>query len=250
METSATPTNASSSSSDDISSNSASYGIQAVASNIIQGPLSGLLEYSGILGGGGRAAGRSNSPETVDNNNNSSSNEPILPGSNPEEVEEEEVSIRIIGAEHEHFSAHQHIPANPAHVSDLTNSASATRSYDVQRFVRWLEQILPFSLLLLLVFIRQHLQGIPLLLRFFFFSSSSIMSLLPPPVLHQLQVFLSLFGSLPSCSNLMIFYGSRPLLRFPFISWFLFPFTEFLLSWSFEHPNCWSRRRRGKSLFS
>jgi hypothetical protein len=181
METSATPTNASSSSSSsyNISSNSASYGIQAVASNIIQGPLSGLLEYSGILGGGGRAAGRSNSPETDDNNNNnnsSSSNEPILPGSNPEEVVEEEVSIRIIGAEHEHFSAHQHIPANPAHVSDLTNSASTTRSYDVQRFVRWLEQILPFSLLLLLVFIRQHLQGIPLLLRFFFFSSSSIMS--------------------------------------------------------------------------
>lgn len=155
METSATPSNASSSS-DNItgSSNSGSYGIQAAASNIIQRPLTGLLEYSGILGGGGRA-GRSNSPEidNVDDHNNNS-NDPF-PGTSPHEEEEEEVSIRIIGAEH--LTAHQHIPANPAHV-DLANSAS-TRSYDVQRFVRWLEQILPFFLLLLLIFIRQHLQG-------------------------------------------------------------------------------------------
>ncbi|XP_043697992.1 RING finger and transmembrane domain-containing protein 2-like isoform X1 [Telopea speciosissima] len=31
--------------------------------------------------------------------------------------------------------------------------------YDIQRVARWIEQILPFSLLLLVVFIRQHLQG-------------------------------------------------------------------------------------------
>lgn len=174
MEAPATPGNASSSSSSsDNICNSASYGIQAAASNIIRGPLTGLLEYSGILGG---RAGSSNSPETeylqVD------SNESFPVEGEDDDDDDDEVSIRIIGAEHEHFSAHQHIPANPAHVSlsDLTNSAS-TRSYDVQRFVRWLEQILPFSLLLLLVFIRQHLQGISLLLRLFFFLlSSSIMS--------------------------------------------------------------------------
>ncbi|XP_043701340.1 RING finger and transmembrane domain-containing protein 2-like [Telopea speciosissima] len=31
--------------------------------------------------------------------------------------------------------------------------------YDIQQVARWIEQILPFSLLLLVVFIRQHLQG-------------------------------------------------------------------------------------------
>lgn len=31
--------------------------------------------------------------------------------------------------------------------------------YDIQHVARWIEQILPFSLLLLVVFIRQHLQG-------------------------------------------------------------------------------------------
>ena len=31
--------------------------------------------------------------------------------------------------------------------------------YDLQQVSRWIEQILPFSLLLLIVFIRQHLQG-------------------------------------------------------------------------------------------
>jgi hypothetical protein len=61
MEAPATPGNASSSS--DNICNSPTYGIQAAASNIIQGPLTGLLEYSGILGGGG-GAGSSNSPDT------------------------------------------------------------------------------------------------------------------------------------------------------------------------------------------
>ncbi|XP_072983481.1 uncharacterized protein [Typha latifolia] len=32
--------------------------------------------------------------------------------------------------------------------------------YDIQQVARWIEQILPFSLLLLVVFIRQHLQGV------------------------------------------------------------------------------------------
>jgi hypothetical protein len=61
MEAPATPGNASSSS--DNICNSPTYRIQAAASNIIQGPLTGLLEYSGILGGGG-GAGSSNSPDT------------------------------------------------------------------------------------------------------------------------------------------------------------------------------------------
>lgn len=36
---------------------------------------------------------------------------------------------------------------------------SSYQRYDIQQFARWIEQILPFFLLLLVVFIRQHLQG-------------------------------------------------------------------------------------------
>lgn len=37
---------------------------------------------------------------------------------------------------------------------------SSYQRYDIQQVARWIEQVLPFSLLLLVVFIRQHLQGI------------------------------------------------------------------------------------------
>ncbi|XP_059666873.1 uncharacterized protein LOC132312505 isoform X2 [Cornus florida] len=39
------------------------------------------------------------------------------------------------------------------------NTDSSYQRYDIQQVARWMEQILPFSLLLLVVFIRQHLQG-------------------------------------------------------------------------------------------
>uniref|UniRef100_A0A1D1Z7F3 RING finger and transmembrane domain-containing protein 2 n=1 Tax=Anthurium amnicola TaxID=1678845 RepID=A0A1D1Z7F3_9ARAE len=39
------------------------------------------------------------------------------------------------------------------------NRDSPYQRYDIQQAARWIEQILPFSLLLLVVFIRQHLQG-------------------------------------------------------------------------------------------
>ncbi|XP_028796162.1 E3 ubiquitin-protein ligase RNFT1-like [Neltuma alba] len=37
--------------------------------------------------------------------------------------------------------------------------SSSYQRYDIQQAAKWIEQILPFSLLLLVVFIRQHLQG-------------------------------------------------------------------------------------------
>ncbi|RZS20061.1 hypothetical protein BHM03_00052528 [Ensete ventricosum] len=40
-----------------------------------------------------------------------------------------------------------------------SNRDSSYQRYDIQQVARWIEQILPFSLLLLVVFIRQHLQG-------------------------------------------------------------------------------------------
>ncbi|XP_047332760.1 E3 ubiquitin-protein ligase RNFT1 [Impatiens glandulifera] len=43
--------------------------------------------------------------------------------------------------------------------SGVNNRDSSSQRYDIQQAARWIEQILPFSLLLLVVFIRQHLQG-------------------------------------------------------------------------------------------
>lgn len=43
--------------------------------------------------------------------------------------------------------------------SNNANRDSTNQRYGIQQIARWFEQILPFSLLLLVVFIRQHLQG-------------------------------------------------------------------------------------------
>jgi uncharacterized membrane protein len=40
-----------------------------------------------------------------------------------------------------------------------SRDSSSYQRYDIQLVAKWIEQILPFSLLLLVVFIRQHLQG-------------------------------------------------------------------------------------------
>lgn len=50
-----------------------------------------------------------------------------------------------------------HGDANPAAAN---SSESSYQRFDIQQLAKWVEQILPFSLLLLVVFIRQHLQGI------------------------------------------------------------------------------------------
>lgn len=44
-------------------------------------------------------------------------------------------------------------------VPGTSNRDSSYQRYDIQQAARWIEQVLPFSLLLLVVFIRQHLQG-------------------------------------------------------------------------------------------
>ncbi|XP_038988895.1 RING finger and transmembrane domain-containing protein 2 isoform X1 [Phoenix dactylifera] len=46
-----------------------------------------------------------------------------------------------------------------ANATGGNNRDSSYQRYDIQQVARWIEQILPFSLLLLVVFIRQHLQG-------------------------------------------------------------------------------------------
>ncbi|KAH0470991.1 hypothetical protein IEQ34_000714 [Dendrobium chrysotoxum] len=56
-------------------------------------------------------------------------------------------------------SANMQSSDGDANLADANNRESSYQRYDIQQLARWVEQILPFSLLLLVVFIRQHLQG-------------------------------------------------------------------------------------------
>ncbi|KAK4273758.1 hypothetical protein QN277_017093 [Acacia crassicarpa] len=52
------------------------------------------------------------------------------------------------------------VDENVGNTSESNNGdPSSYQRYDIQQAAKWIEQILPFSLLLLVVFIRQHLQG-------------------------------------------------------------------------------------------
>ncbi|KAM2625594.1 hypothetical protein TB1_032437 [Malus domestica] len=197
------------------SSSNRRYGVLS-ASNIIQAPISTLLEYSGILRGrtnhqegesliNGRSAAafRDHRHSQLDQSPTTTSNDG-------------EVSIRIIGAgEQEHDREGPGIvagqlrevtaPPNDVSVPPMAGAASVAlgteevgqtdgrtdrssgegipqslnesaageggdgsgangrdssyQRYDIQQAARGIEQVLPFSLLLLVVFIRQHLQG-------------------------------------------------------------------------------------------
>ncbi|OAY66842.1 RING finger and transmembrane domain-containing protein 2 [Ananas comosus] len=195
-------------SSDAADGSSRRYRVQFSASNLIQAPLSALLEYSGILrtrsshseGGEGFVARLDDSAARR--------------GAGVGGGGGGEVAIRIIGAgEHEGLrlgdAPHQALADPMASASErrgggdgggggegieeMVSSSSSSSSvsaplppsisavgpqnsdgeanatggnrdvsnqrYDIQQVARWIEQILPFSLLLLVVFIRQHLQG-------------------------------------------------------------------------------------------
>lgn len=184
------------------SSNSISrrYGGLLSAANIIQAPLSTLLEYSNLL------RGRSNHQETEGliagrfrDRLRGQLDEPVAVTS----TNDGEVSIRIIGAGEQELdregtglavvqgreaSASQNEVVVPEGgqgddridrgagegVSQTVNGGSdgeigdggganardsSYQRYDIQQAAKWIEQVLPFSLLLLVVFIRQHLQG-------------------------------------------------------------------------------------------
>ncbi|WRX21673.1 hypothetical protein QQP08_014160 [Theobroma cacao] len=187
------------------STNSRRYGMLS-ASNIIQAPISALLEYSGLL-----RTSRSihQEPDPLIPNQNLENSTPTLANNG-------EVAIRIIGAgDHESErdasgmvvgqlrevtsqsevslglgtsdgqggdsrssdrgvatgeGVSQSSPNGSAGAADaeagdgggagVNNSRdSSYQRYDIQQAARWIEQVLPFSLLLLVVFIRQHLQG-------------------------------------------------------------------------------------------
>lgn len=190
------------------SSISRRYGLLS-ASNIIQSPLSTLLEYSNLF------RGRSNHQETealVGGRVSAGGGfRDHLHGQREESVaaaaaasNDGEVSIRIIGAgEQDHDmegNGLREVSASQNDVSvqsvgggmatlppegqgdvradrgagegvsgssngDIGDGAGANardssyQRYDIQQAAKWIEQVLPFSLLLLVVFIRQHLQG-------------------------------------------------------------------------------------------
>lgn len=78
-----------------------------------------------------------------------------------------------LGAEEESMAGADDVNGSVGSNSDGNSNreASTYQRYDIQQVARWIEQILPFSLLLLVVFIRQHLQG-----KLLDFSSTLIVS--------------------------------------------------------------------------
>lgn len=157
------------------SSNLTTFGVQFTPLRFFQSPVSTLLEYSGLF------QVRPDNPETeplvADNSvTNDSSN---VGGGNSSSGE---VSIRIVGAgEHQGIGVEDEddvsvmdggeagsvvergsgVDASTVPDDDAGNASrdSSYQRFDIQQVARWIEQILPFSLLLLFVFIRQHLQG-------------------------------------------------------------------------------------------
>ncbi|KAK1272104.1 RING-H2 finger protein ATL30 [Acorus gramineus] len=140
------------------------YGVQFSASNIIQAPLTALLEYSGILrprsshteeerliGGGGSGGGGEVSIRII--------------GGGDQDHERQEGSTDQIARDVGRGESLLGEGASSSSSSSAVgggggnNRDSSYQRYDIQLIARWIEQILPFSLLLLVVFIRQHLQG-------------------------------------------------------------------------------------------
>ncbi|KAK6135592.1 hypothetical protein DH2020_030700 [Rehmannia glutinosa] len=168
--------------------------LQSRAMRFLQSPISSLLEYSGVL----RVRPDYPYSEALIPESTSTSVNVQNPG-NPESVYLNdavdgsgnsnlgnriggEVSIRIIGEQDRDGGANDgengvngvgldaegsmvgdgDVNGNGRGNSNGDNSnreASSYQRYDIQQAARWIEQILPFSLLLLIVFIRQHLQG-------------------------------------------------------------------------------------------
>ncbi|KAG8085138.1 hypothetical protein GUJ93_ZPchr0010g10399 [Zizania palustris] len=166
------------------------YGFRFSASSLLQAPLAALLEYSGVVPSGPAPQVGVLSPSPSPSSSSSSEADGLLSAA---AAGDGEVSIRIQGgpgdadaagvagaapstgdsievtaaADVDPASAAGRGGGADAEVSGGgTDGASgngggdrAYQRYDVHHVARWIEQILPFSLLLLVVFIRQHLQG-------------------------------------------------------------------------------------------
>lgn len=74
--------------------------------------------------------------------------------------------IRSTGVESGHAASHGSHVINIGNHEDSAvvgtssgNRGTVSQQYDFQQLARWIEQVLPFTILLLMVFIRQHVQG-------------------------------------------------------------------------------------------
>ncbi|KAF5771213.1 putative transcription factor C2H2 family [Helianthus annuus] len=145
----------------------------------LQAPVTTLIEYSGVLRprsnnddqesesliSNNRIRGdRSSSDNSSDGDNvNDEVSIRISSGGGQEEERSEPVSVNGGdgggGGDREVADSGDVSGGNGGGSNNNVDSAYQQR-YDLQQVSRWIEQILPFSLLLLAVFIRQHLQGI------------------------------------------------------------------------------------------
>lgn len=152
-----------------LSSSSSRSGLRFRLREIIRAPLLSFLEQSGVFHNQSRPVSTSDLEMQHDN-----VNDDVSGGG-------EEVSIRIMGAVEEELAPNvvgdgggavgngQEQIGNFSErgVEELRNgvdeqtpaTSSNNNRYDIQNVAQWIEQILPFSLLLLVVLIRQHLQG-------------------------------------------------------------------------------------------
>nr|CAB3461851.1 unnamed protein product [Digitaria exilis] len=166
------------------------YGLNFSASSLLQAPLAALLEYSGVVPSGPAPQAAHHRSAAPSSPSSASEVDGLLSAA---AAGNGEVSIRIQGGPGDSEAAGVATTGTSSDdsievtASTEVDQASAVgrgagaadaeangggggasgngggdrgyQRYDVHHVARWIEQILPFSLLLLVVFIRQHLQG-------------------------------------------------------------------------------------------
>ncbi|KAJ0788983.1 putative transcription factor C2H2 family [Helianthus annuus] len=143
----------------------------------LQSPVTTVLEYSGVL----RPRSNSYESETLMRDHLHASNSDTVSGGN------QEVSIRIIGEEGEEPVSAGDGGGGGGGDTGMADFAAENGSrnyftyqgqrYNMQQVSRWMAQFVPFYLLLLIVFIRQHLQGffVTIYVIAFLFKSNDIL---------------------------------------------------------------------------
>lgn len=170
------------------------YGLQFPASGFMQAPLTALLEYSGIMrnprsnleesdsivagDGDGEVSIRIIGSSDHDNSSRVLEREALISENSEDDLAREnerdggDGEVNILGGGSGNVinnNGSSNILEGDANNNGSGNGGgnnnsgsggdSTSQRYDIQQVARWIEQILPFSLLLLVVFIRQHLQG-------------------------------------------------------------------------------------------
>ncbi|KAI7736856.1 hypothetical protein M8C21_013612 [Ambrosia artemisiifolia] len=123
-----------------------------------------VISSTGSASGTGMVSVNNNNNDSCDgdnNNNNSEISIRIMSGGDNEEERGESAAVEG-GREGEVSGSGDASVGTGTGVNDNNSNVDSANQqrYDLQQLSRWIEQILPFSLLLLTVFVRQHLQGI------------------------------------------------------------------------------------------